>query len=264
MNIPPRVDVVGTGISTGTVEETVALILDPPPTGMRVAVCTVHSVMTARHDPALRAALTAADITTPDGVPLAWALRLSGVPGQERVDGYSVFHHTIEAGLEPKKRHFFYGATPETLDKLVTSLTSAYPAIQIVGTHAPPFRSLTDDEFENDMAQISGAAPDVVWVGIGMPKQELWMARAEDWLPGVSLVGVGAVFDWVAGNVPKAPNWMQRAGLEWLYRVYREPRRLWRRYLWNNPAYLGLLAAQLVRSRTGAAPVAEKHDQPSG
>ena len=264
MNIPPRVDVVGTGISTGTVEETVALILDPPPTGMRVAVCTVHSVMTARRDPALRAALTSADITTPDGVPLTWALRLSGVPGQERVDGYSVFHHTIETGLERKNRHFLYGATPETLAKLVTSLRSTYPEIQIVGTHAPPFRPLTDDEFGNDMAQISGAAPDVVWVGIGMPKQELWMARAEDWLPGVSLVGVGAVFDWVAGNVPKAPAWMQRAGLEWLFRVYREPRRLWRRYLWNNPAYLGLLAAQIVRSKTGAAPVAGEHEQPSG
>lgn len=254
MSLPSRIDVVGTAISATSVDETVALILDPPPEGLRVAVCTVHSVMTARRDPQLRGALESADVATTDGVPLAWALRLNGVRHQERVDGAALFDGAIERGLELGTRHYFYGATAETLDKLVAHLGSSYPGLAVAGRHAPPFRSLTDSEFRGDLARIEAAAPDVVWIGIGMPKQEMWMARAEGLLPGVSLVGVGAVFDWVAGNVRRAPGWMQRSGLEWLYRLYREPRRLWRRYVWNNPAYLGLVAAQIVRGKANANP----------
>lgn len=247
--LPPRIDVLGTGISATTVDETVELILDPPPNGLRVAVCTVHSVMTARRDPNLRHALAGVDVATADGMPLAWALRLSGVPDQERVYGYTVFRRTIEQGLERDTSHFFYGSTPETLATLTSNITADHPGVRIAGVHSPPFRELTDDEIAADIDKIAESARDVVWVGLGMPKQELWMARTAGRLPGISLVGVGAVFDWVAGTVPQAPERMQGAGMEWLYRLYREPRRLWRRYLWNNPAYLALLANQVVRQR---------------
>jgi N-acetylglucosaminyldiphosphoundecaprenol N-acetyl-beta-D-mannosaminyltransferase len=247
--LPPRVDVLGTGISATSVEETVELILNPPPNGLRVAICSVHGVMTARRDPALRAALASADVAATDGVPLVWALRLSGVPDQHRVYGDTVFRETIERGIAKGTSHFFYGSTPETLGRLVTNLRLDHPSLKVAGVLSPPFRPLTDDDLANDIDAITEAAPDVLWVGLGMPKQELWMARAGGQLDGISLVGVGAVFDWVAGNVEQAPSWVQRAGLEWLYRLYREPRRLWRRYLWNNPAYLALLANQLVRQR---------------
>ncbi len=253
----------GTGISATSVDETVELILNPPPDGLRVAICAVHGVMTARRDPALRAALASVDVATSDGVPLVWALRLSGVPDQQPVHGYTVFRDTIERGIAKGTSHFFYGSTPETLGRLVTNLRLDHSSLKVAGVLAPPFRPLTDDELANDIDAITEASPDVLWVGLGLPKQELWMARAASSLPGVSLVGVGAVFDWVAGNVPKAPAWMQRFGLEWLYRLHREPRRLWRRYLWNNPAYLGLLAAQIVRSKTSARLVAGGHDRPS-
>ena len=240
----------GTGISATSVDETVELILNPPPDGLRVAICAVHGVMTARRDPALRAALASVDIATTDGVPLVWALRLSGVPDQQPVYGSTVFRETLERGIAKGTSHFFYGSTPETLGRLVTNLKSDHSSLRVAGVLSPPFRPLSDNELANDIDAITEASPDVLWVGLGLPKQELWMARAASSLPGVSLVGVGAVFDWVAGNVPRAPSWMQRTGLEWLYRVYREPRRLWRRYLWNNPAYLALLVGQIVRRRT--------------
>ena len=137
------------------------------------------------------------------------------------------------------------GEGPPDCVEEISGLTRSKEAggVAVAGTHAPPFRTLTDSEFRSELARIQAAAPDVVSIGIRMPKQEMWMARAGGALPGVSLVGVGAVFDWVAGNVRRAPAWMQRSGLEWLDRIYSEPRRLWRRYLWNSPAYLGLVAA---------------------
>jgi N-acetylglucosaminyldiphosphoundecaprenol N-acetyl-beta-D-mannosaminyltransferase len=247
--LPPRVDVLGTAISATSVDETVELILEPPPDGLRVAICTVHSVITARREPALRAALTSADIVTTDGVPLVWALRLNGVPEQQRVYGHTVFRETIERGIAKGTSHFFYGSTAETLRDLVANLTADHPSLEIAGVRSAPFRPLTDDELADDIDAITQASPDVLWVGLGMPKQELWMARASMQLNGISLVGVGAVFDWVGGGLKQAPEWMQGGGLEWLYRMYREPRRLWRRYLWNNPAYLALLASQLVRRK---------------
>lgn len=264
MHLPPKVDVIGTDISATTVKETVALLLDPPPPGLRVAVCSVHSVMTARRNPSFHNALSGADIATTDGMPLVWALRFGGIGHQERVDGYTVFRAAISAGIPRGSRHFFYGATEATLERLVSTLRVEYPTIQVAGAYAPPFRPLSDREFEEAIIGILEGSPDIVWVGIGMPKQELWMERAAPHLPGISLVGVGAVFDWVAGNVPRAPGWMQRSGLEWLYRLYREPRRLWRRYIWNNPAYLGLLAAQIVRSRVGKGHTAREPDHPRG
>jgi len=246
-----KVVVAGTGISTTTCDRVAQTLLDPPAAGAMVAVCNVHSVMSARRDPGLRAALAGADLATPDGMPLVWALRAMGMPGQERVDGRHIFDATIRAGLERGTRHFLYGSTPETLGAISGNLRRQYPGIKIAGTHSPPFRPLTAGEVDADLARIRDSGAQVVWVGLGMPKQELWMHEMHPQLPGVSMAGIGAVFDWVAGNATEAPDWMQRVGLEWLYRLSQDPRRLWRRYIWNNPAYLVLLGVQVGRRRIG-------------
>ncbi len=251
--LPPKVDVVGTGVSDVSVPTAVGWILSPPDGGLDMAVCNVHTVMTARRDPVLSDAIARADIATPDGMPLVWALNALQAGSHERVDGYRLFRETIRAGIDQSKRHFFFGSTEETLEALTETVRSLYPDVQIAGSLAPPFRSQTPDETLADLAAIRASDPDIVWVGLGMPKQELWMRTVRSSLPGVTLVGVGAVFDWVAGHVTKAPEWMQRSGLEWLYRLFKEPRRLWRRYAWNNPAFLVLLATQILWERWSRA-----------
>lgn len=254
---PEKVDVVGAGISAASLSEVVDHILDPPESGLMVAISNVHAVMTARSDHEFATALADADIATTDGMPLAWALRGMGQRGQERVDGYKVHMATIAAGLADQVGHYFYGSTPSTLDKLELKLRLRFEDINITGMYSPPFGPIDDEELEKVLKEIRDSGTRVVWVGLGVPKQEIWMHQVRDRLPGISVVGIGAVFDVVAGNTRNAPEWMQRAGLHWLYRLFSEPRRLWRRYIFNNPAYLFLLGKQLLthrlrRSRNGA------------
>lgn len=250
MHTIPKIDVLGTPISLTSYDEMLS-VLDRPPEdrALKVAVCTVHSVMTARQDPRLAAALRDADVATPDGMPLVWALRASGHREQQRVYGPDLMAAAFPYGISRGWSHYLYGATEDTLARLVGALGERAPGARIVGTHAPPFRPLTREEEDAVIEDIRSSGADIVWVGLGMPKQELWMAQVAHRLPGVAVVGVGAAFDLLSGTVRQAPSWMQRIGLEWLFRLSQEPRRLWRRYLWNNPAYLGLLGAQLVRDR---------------
>lgn len=248
--LPLRSDVFGTRVSVTSVAEVGDLILGRA--GVCVVIANVHSVMSSRRDMALAAALDAADVVTPDGVPLTWAL---GVNGHEavRVTGIDVLSDVANRGRTAGLRHYFYGSTPDTLDAMRTRLADDYPGIEIVGTFAPPFRALADEEIVNHARAIMATGADVVWVGLGMPKQELWMDRIRDELTGVSLVGIGAAFDWVAGNQPMAPQWMRDRGLEWLYRLSKEPRRLWRRYAYNNPAFLVLLGRKWLKARSARA-----------
>jgi N-acetylglucosaminyldiphosphoundecaprenol N-acetyl-beta-D-mannosaminyltransferase len=244
-----RIPVAGTGVSALSLAETSRRVLEPPAGGQYVAVANVHSLMTARRDAALACAMQNAHIVTPDGMPLVWALKGMGVRNQDRVHGMALATRVIEDGLDVGLTHFFYGSSNETLAKLEANLVEAYPGIKIAGVYSPPFRPLSDAEAAADAEMLRNSGATVVWVGLGAPKQELWMSRMQPMLPAMSLVGIGAVFDWFAGNATKAPDWMQRSGLEWLYRLSREPRRLWRRYLWNNPAYMILLATQLIARR---------------
>lgn len=247
---PPRVDVVGTPISLTSYEEVLDLFDDrPADRALVVAVCTVHSVMSARRRSELARALKAADVTTPDGVPLVWALRALAHRSQARVYGPDLMAAALARGVASGWRHYLYGGTEDALGALRDVVSRRYPGVQIVGSHAPPFRPPRPEEEARDHARIRDAGADIVWVGLGMPKQELWMHRAAAHLPGTALVGVGAAFDFLSGAKPQAPAWMQQAGLEWLFRLGHEPRRLWRRYLYNNPAYLVLLAGQIVRER---------------
>ncbi|MGI9627367.1 MAG: WecB/TagA/CpsF family glycosyltransferase, partial [Longimicrobiales bacterium] len=212
-------------------------------------VCTVHSVMSARRDSTLAAALKDSDIATPDGMPLVWALRWTAGEDPQRVYGPELMRKTLIEAEGFGLRHYLYGSSEETLTALATEVGRSAPAAQIVGTCSPPFRTLTADEDEADLKRIRDSGADVVWVGLGMPKQELWMARVKDRLPGVALVGVGAAFDFIAGTKKQAPAWMARSGLEWVYRLTQEPKRLWKRYIWNNPAYLALLLGDVIRGR---------------
>jgi N-acetylglucosaminyldiphosphoundecaprenol N-acetyl-beta-D-mannosaminyltransferase len=250
MTLPPKSPVVGLPISATSYEEVLETIkVRPADEALVVAVCTVHSVMSARRDPGLAEALNAADIATPDGMPLVWTLRRTFRSEQQRVYGPDLMRHALIDAEERTWKHYLYGSTPETLGLLQEAIKDLAPNATVVGAFSPPFRPLTPDDDAADIDRILSSGADIVWVGLGMPKQELWMHRMSDRLPGVALVGVGAAFDFLAGTVDEAPAWIQRAGLEWLYRLVREPRRLWRRYIWNNPAFVFLVIKQLVTPR---------------
>lgn len=253
-SIGPKVDVLGTAISVMSVDQVANLLAESPGEGRTVAICNVHSVMTARHNAALRSALAEVDIATADGMPLVWALRALGEPDQTRCTGIDVMLRTIEIGLDSRLSHFLYGSTPATLASLEATLRDRYPSVVIAGVLSPPFQPFTEREQEEHIRQIRDSGAQLVWVGLGMPKQELWMAGVRHRLHGISLVGVGAAFDWLAASVPRAPEWMRDAGLEWLYRLAKEPRRLWRRYIFNNPAYLALLGVAIIRRKLGYRP----------
>jgi N-acetylglucosaminyldiphosphoundecaprenol N-acetyl-beta-D-mannosaminyltransferase len=244
---PDRVPIVGTPISVTSYAELLELLdRRPSDRAATIAFCNVHSVMTARRQPEVAAALTQADVATSDGMPLVWGLRAFGHPDQPRVYGPAFMEIALRESVEAEWSHFFYGSTDETLTKLVGAAEKLAPGVRIAGSYSPPFRPANDDDLRADAARIRESGADLVWVGLGMPKQELWMDRAAAHLPGTALLGVGAAFDFLAGTVSQAPMWMQSSGLEWLYRFAQEPGRLWRRYIINNPSYLLLLGRDLL------------------
>jgi N-acetylglucosaminyldiphosphoundecaprenol N-acetyl-beta-D-mannosaminyltransferase len=217
-----------------------------------VCCAAVHTVMLSQDDPDLRAAVLGSSMTVPDGQPLVWALRALGHPIPARVYGPDLMASYCERSVLNGTSQFLYGGhDPEALEQLARSLRARYPGLRIVGGHSPPHRELEPAEEGAIAEEINRSRPDVVWVGIGVPKQEKWMARMRDALEAPVLVGVGAAFDFHAGLVRQAPPVMQRAGLEWAYRLAREPRRLWRRYLTYNPRFVAGFARQYARQRLG-------------
>jgi N-acetylglucosaminyldiphosphoundecaprenol N-acetyl-beta-D-mannosaminyltransferase len=215
-----------------------------------VCVCNVHTVMASQEDPELRAALAGSALNVPDGQPLVWALNALGHSLTSRVYGPELMSRASAHAADTGTRFYLYGGRNQgALVQLALNLRKRYPGVRIVGGYSPPHRPLTDEEREAVTKEINGSRADVVWVGIGVPKQEKWMAEMRDQLQAPVLVGVGAAFDFHAGRVPQAPNWMQEVGLEWAYRLAREPRRLWRRYLRYNPRFVGSFARQLVEHR---------------
>jgi N-acetylglucosaminyldiphosphoundecaprenol N-acetyl-beta-D-mannosaminyltransferase len=216
-------------------------------TKTRVIFCNVSTVVACRDNPELQSAVGRAEVISPDGMPLVWVARLKGEREIQRVAGPTFMLAAMAHGLGLGWRHYLYGGSPETLSRLVARFGEQFPGAEIVGSHAPPFRELTPQEIELDIERINAARPDLVWVGLGMPKQELWMARYQDRLDAPVLLGVGAAFDFNAGTVNRAPVWMQRYGLEWSHRLMQEPRRLWRRYFLGNCRFLLLVARDVVR-----------------
>jgi N-acetylglucosaminyldiphosphoundecaprenol N-acetyl-beta-D-mannosaminyltransferase len=215
-----------------------------------VTAAAVNLVMSAREDPATLAAVLAATLAVPDGQPLVWALKALGHARATRVYGPDLMAgHCARAARAGTPIYLYGGRTPQALELLQTRLCERFPGLRIVGAHSPPFRAPTAEEEERTIADIDGCGAQVVWVGTGQPKQELWMHRMRPRLRAPLLVGVGAAFDFHAGLVPQAPPWMGRHGLEWTYRLAREPRRLWRRYARYNPRFVAGFAAQYARER---------------
>ncbi len=196
-----------------------------------IAVTGMHGVTEAQHDPCFKDILNAADLVVPDGMPLVWLSRIRGHSLQRRVYGPELMLAFCEQTARKGYRHFLYGGAPGVAEQMAATLGNRFPGLQVVGTYSPPFRPLTADEEGEVAAMIRGAEPDVVWVGLSTPKQERWMHEHRDGLGVPVLVGVGAAFDLNTGRLKQAPVWMREHGLEWFYRLWREPRRLWRRYL---------------------------------
>lgn len=195
-----------------------------------VCVTPAHGVMDGYNSPEVRRIFNSSGMTTPDGMAIVWLLKLYGHNYVNRVYGPDLLLATCQAGLTNGWRHFFYGGKPGVADDLAAKLEDRFPDIDIAGTYCPPFRQLTSDEVQSVEEIIRAAQPDVVWVGLSTPKQERWMARFVDRLGVPVLVGIGAAFDFLSGAKVQAPRWVQRSGLEWLFRLMSEPRRLWPRY----------------------------------
>ena len=213
-----------------------------------VCAAAVHSVMVSRSDPAMKQALRDATITVPDGMPIVWAANALGEELPNRVYGPELMRRYCDRAVERGHRVWLYGGRDQgALVQLALSLRQNHPGIQIVGGYSPPFRPLSEDEDAAVAKQINDARADVVWVGIGVPKQEKWMVRMRERLDAPVLCAVGAAFDFHAGRVSQAPRWMQERGLEWTYRIAQEPRRLLPRYLVTNPRFMLNFARQWMR-----------------
>jgi N-acetylglucosaminyldiphosphoundecaprenol N-acetyl-beta-D-mannosaminyltransferase len=212
-----------------------------------VTAAAVNLVMSAQEDPATRAAVLGATLAVPDGQPLVWALRALGHSSATRVYGPDLMALACARGARAGTPMFLYGGrTEDALKLLEERLRARFPGLRIAGSHSPPFRELSGEEEQAVIADVNSSGAAVVWVGTGQPKQEKWMLRMRPHLSAPLLVGVGAAFDFHAGLVAQAPPWMQRAGLEWSYRLAREPRRLWRRYARYNPRFIAGFSRQYM------------------
>jgi N-acetylglucosaminyldiphosphoundecaprenol N-acetyl-beta-D-mannosaminyltransferase len=243
----PKQDVLGVGISATNYSEVMAAcagwiarraVARAPSPARYVCVTSVHGVMEARKDNTFREILNGADIATPDGMPLVWALRSFGETQQERVYGPDLMLMLCAQAERMGHRIFLYGGRAETLEALCQNLLKRFPGLTIAGKHSPPFRPPTESEEREICAMIARSNSDLLFVGISTPKQERWMADHKALFPGLVMVGVGAAFDFHAGRVSQAPAWMQARGLEWLYRLGKEPLRLWKRYVLITPWFI--------------------------
>lgn len=241
-----RVDVLGVGVSAVDMAMARDEITRWIEQRERHYVCVtgVHGVMESQRDPELLAIHNASGLTTPDGMPMVWAGHRAGAKWMQRVYGPDLMLSVLDRAAERGWKSFLYGGQQGVPELLKARLVERFPDLQIVGTYSPPFRPLTPTEDEDIVARINASEADLVWVGLSTPKQERWMAAHLPNLEANALIGVGAAFDFHAGLVPQAPSWMQRRGLEWSYRLAKEPRRLWKRYFRNNP----LFVAQILRN----------------
>jgi N-acetylglucosaminyldiphosphoundecaprenol N-acetyl-beta-D-mannosaminyltransferase len=240
--LPPRYNVLGVGVSALTLAQARDLVVGVRGMVRRGYVClgTAHGLTEACRDPELRRIYNESWLTTPDGMPLVWL----GPRGVERVYGPDLMLEVCAAGRAVGLRHYLFGGAPGVASRLTDNLAARFPGVAIVGHHAPPFRPLAAAELAEWRTEIARIRPDVIWVGLGSPKQERFIAAHWRELEAGLLIGVGAAFDFHSGRVPQAPRWMQRSGLEWLFRLCSEPRRLGPRYLIANPLFLLRIAAQ--------------------
>lgn len=244
----PRVNILGVGVTALNMKlalDETECLLQRGDQGY-VCVTGVHGIMEAQSDEQFREILNRSFLTTPDGMPTVWLGRLHGFKQMARVYGPDYMLGLCERSVTRGYRHFLYGGKDGVAEALREELTRRFPGLNIVGTYTPPFRPLNAAE-ENDLrVRLEASQADVLWCGLSTPKQERFMDTYSHRLPVKLTVGVGAAFDLLSGNLAEAPDWMKHAGLQWLYRLIKEPRRLWRRYLINNPKFTWLILLQLV------------------
>ncbi len=203
-----------------------------------VSTCTVATLMQAKDTPLIRHALDEADMVCADGMPIVWMQKRLGCKHAERVYGPDVLLALCQATENTNITHYFYGGLGDVPHRMVDELLKKFPNLNIIGSDAPPFIDINNEPQQATIEQLNSINADVIWVGLGSPKQDLWMMRYHPHLNTRLLIGVGAAFDFIAGIKPQAPRWMQRSGLEWLYRLFSEPRRLWRRYFVYNSRFI--------------------------
>ena len=235
-----RVDVLGVHVSAINMDMALDEVTRWVDEGEQHYVCVtgVHGVMESQRDPALREIHNRSGLTTPDGMPMVWAAHRAGAEHVSRVYGPDLMLVVCERATERGWSSFFYGGKPGVAEQLAARLGQRFPGLEVAGCHSPPFHELSEAERAQEAEMINRSGATLVWVGLSTPKQERWMADAVGRVQAPALFGVGAAFDIHAGMIPQAPPWMQRAGLEWLYRLTREPRRLWRRYFSIVPRFM--------------------------
>jgi N-acetylglucosaminyldiphosphoundecaprenol N-acetyl-beta-D-mannosaminyltransferase len=252
---PPKVDIFGLGVSVTNYDDAVAAVLEAARsrTPAIVACQAVHAVITATQDPTLLEQVNSFDLVTPDGQPVRWAMNLLHRAGLcERVYGPELMLRLCQAAADQGVAIYLYGGTPDVLEKLGVNLMQRFPNLRIGGQEAPPFRPLTPAEDREVVDRINGSGAGIVFIGLGCPKQDRFAYEHRAGIQAVQIC-VGAAFDFHAGVKPTAPAWMQRHGLEWLFRLLQEPRRLWKRYLVTNSLFLWKLGGALWKRRRRSA-----------
>jgi N-acetylglucosaminyldiphosphoundecaprenol N-acetyl-beta-D-mannosaminyltransferase len=244
-----RVSILGVRVSALTLDTAISVIERwiADRSANYVCITGAHGIIASRSDENLRRIHNEAGMVTPDGMPLVFMARRLGFKSVSRVYGPALMRRLTQISASKGYRQYYYGGGPGLVQRLAWSLAKQHPELQVAGTFAPPFRPLTKEEDDAVVAGINAAAPDILWVGLSTPKQELWMASHVRRLNVPVLIGVGAAFDFLAGTKRQAPAWIQNAGLEWAYRLASEPRRLWRRYAKIVPLFLFLAGVQIVR-----------------
>lgn len=251
----PRPEVLGVPMSALSMNEAIAAIDEWIHQGQRQYICTidVHALVESHFASDVRDIYRSAGIAAPDGMPLVWLLHQSGYHAADRICGPDLMPMVFRESQSRGYRHFLYGSTEDTLSLLRQQLNRNFPGAKIVGYHSPPFRPLTCDEEREIDELLNAANPDIVWVGLGAPKQDRWMAAHRNTLKAPILIGVGGAFEMMAGKVKRAPRVLRRTGCEWMFRMIQEPRRLSRRYLKSNFQFVLMLASQRWRPARPAA-----------
>jgi N-acetylglucosaminyldiphosphoundecaprenol N-acetyl-beta-D-mannosaminyltransferase len=241
---PARVDVLGIHISVSDMDDTVETFDRWIADGERHLVCVsdMNALLCARADERLTELYNTAGLTLADGMPLVWAGKRAGFERMARVAGPDLLERVMAEAAERGWTQYFYGGADGVAETLRDTFVARHPELRVAGVYSPPYRALSEAEDAEIVDRLNEAKPDIIWVGLGAPKQERWMAEHRDRLDAAILIGVGAAFDFHTGRLDRAPSWMQRSGLEWSYRLYKEPRRLWRRYVLGIPRFsVGLL-----------------------
>jgi N-acetylglucosaminyldiphosphoundecaprenol N-acetyl-beta-D-mannosaminyltransferase len=254
MNPPeqrPLAQVLGVDVDAIDMEEALAHITTALREGRKGYVCVagVHGVMEAQRSPFVARVYAGAEMTVPDGMPLVWVRRFQGYSSMQRVTGPDLMLEIFKRKEFSEITHFLYGGVEGVAEKLRDKFTRQFPWVRIVGICTPPFHELSSIEEQQLISRIDDLKPDIIWVGLGCPKQEQFMSRLSPILETKLMFGVGAAFDYHTGRIRDCADWVKRAGLQWLHRLLQDPRRLWRRYLRNNPAFICLIALQIIGLR---------------